>query len=516
MPHPFSVLCKAGRAPWPEVKTETAGKEQAGSDASFFWARFRRQGAIRFAGVSAVILIPLYWHQRIEAGDLGSHLYNAWLAQLIRQGKAPGLWIARQWNNVLFDLLLSWLGSAFGLWAAERIAVSLTVLTFFWGAFALIGAVTRRPPWKLCPLLAVFTYGWTFEMGFMNYYISLGLCFFALALFWRGWNGARLIALALVPLIWMAHPLGVICFGGLAFYAGLAKFVRARYHKFLLLAAGVCLLDFRMFLARHYAVKWNAWARYFFFNGADQLALYSARYYLLYALFAALLVVAVAVDASGRRREGGFWDACGIPLQLYLVAGTASLLLPSIVALPQYNEPLSYLTARLSSVSGILACWMLGAVKPRKWHTIGYAVIASVFFIFLYVDTGTLNKMEEQVERSVAALPAGHRVVGDIDSGASRVVTEHIVDRACIGRCFSYENYEPGTGQFRVRATPGNSIVDASEVGDIDDQTAEEVAKSLDRPVYEISQCDGSTVNICVHELTEDEVGELVRGKFEN
>ena len=164
-------------------------------------------------------------------------------------------------------------------------------------------------------------------------------------------------------------------------------------------------------------MKWNPWARYFFFNGADQLALYSARYYLLYALFAALFLVALAMDARSRWREGGFWDAWGIPLQLYLAVGMASVLLPSIVALPQYEEPLSYLIARLSSVSGILACWMLGAMKPRKWHAAGYALIAVVFFAFLYIDTGTLNKMEEQVERAVAALPAGHRVVEDIDCG---------------------------------------------------------------------------------------------------
>ena len=100
-----------------------------------FWARFTRQEAARFAAVSAALLIPVYWHRRIEAGDLASHLYNAWLAQLIRQGQAPGLWIARQWNNVLFDWLLSGLGSVFGLRVAERIAVSFAVLIFFWGAF---------------------------------------------------------------------------------------------------------------------------------------------------------------------------------------------------------------------------------------------------------------------------------------------------------------------------------------------------------------------------------------------
>src|SRR5579863_9555238 len=119
--------------------TETAGAALTGAKNSSIFAVPTRRDTIRFAAVSAALLIPVYWHRRIEAGDLASHLYNAWLAQLIRQGQAPGLWIARQWNNVLFDLLLSWLGSAFGLRLAERIAVSLAVLTFFWGAFALIG-----------------------------------------------------------------------------------------------------------------------------------------------------------------------------------------------------------------------------------------------------------------------------------------------------------------------------------------------------------------------------------------
>ena len=86
-------------------------------------------------------------------------------------------------------------------------------------------------------------------------------------------------------------------------------------------------------------MKWNPWARYFFFNGADQLALYSARYYLLYALFAALLACGAGswTRAAGGARAG-FWDACGIPLQLYLAAGMASVLLPSIIALPQYQR----------------------------------------------------------------------------------------------------------------------------------------------------------------------------------
>lgn len=491
---------------------ETSSTSPIGSERSFLvW--FARHSWRRFAFVSAVLLIPVFWHRRIEAGDLPSHLYNTWLAQLIRQGQAPGLWIARQWNNVLFDFLLSGFASVFGLRVAERIAVSIAVLTFFWGAFTLISVMTRRAVWNLVPLLAVVAYGWTFEVGFMNYYIALGLCFFALAAFWRGGNGLRLLSLCLIPLIWLAHPLGVVYLAGLTTYIGLAKALQHRYHGYILLAGGICLFGVRMLLAKRYQVTWTKWGRYFVYNGADQLTLYGRLYYLLYALFGALLLVALATDLLNRRRDGSFWDAWWVPLQLYLVAGMASALLPSLIWLPQYPEPLSYLTARFSSVLIILQCWMLGAIKPRKWHAAGYALIAIGFFSFLYIDTGTLNEMEEQVERSVAALPAGHRMVVEIGD-KSRVLIEHIVDRACIGRCFSYGNYEPATAQFRVRAVPGNSIVMSQPPRLSGGPSTEELVKALDPPVFEILVCEGSTTNICVRELSANEMKDLVEGNM--
>src|SRR5215472_17889626 len=68
--------------------------------------RFARENWLRLVAVSGLLLLPCFWHQRIEAGDLGSHVYNAWLAQLISKGEAPGLYIAPQWNNILFDFVL--------------------------------------------------------------------------------------------------------------------------------------------------------------------------------------------------------------------------------------------------------------------------------------------------------------------------------------------------------------------------------------------------------------------------
>src|SRR5258706_14900729 len=157
---------------------------------------FLRQSKLRILFLSVVLVIPCVWHRRIEAGDLASHVYNAWLAQLIGKGQAPGLYIARHWNNVLLDVVLLRAAILVGMAAAEKIVVSAGVLIFFWGVFAFVAAVTERPPWFLTPCIAMLAYGYPFCMGFMNYYLSLGLACFGLAILWRGrgrwliWGGA--------------------------------------------------------------------------------------------------------------------------------------------------------------------------------------------------------------------------------------------------------------------------------------------------------------------------------------
>src|SRR6266403_4002806 len=91
-------------------------------------AGFLRQFWLRVLLLFAVLAVPCFWHRRIEAGDLASHVYNAWLAQLIGKGQAPGLYLASRWNNVLFDVSLLYVGNLFGFGAAEKIVVSACVL----------------------------------------------------------------------------------------------------------------------------------------------------------------------------------------------------------------------------------------------------------------------------------------------------------------------------------------------------------------------------------------------------
>jgi hypothetical protein len=463
---------------------------------------------LKFLAVSCLVLVPCFWHRRIMADDLGSHVYNAWLAQVIRRGQAPGLWIAHQSTNVLFDFLLSGFGAILGLAAAERICVSLAVLTFFWGSFALISAATRRAPWFLLPFIGVFTYGYTFHMGFFNYYLALGVSLFSLAIFWRGKGRERLVAVAILPLIWLAHPLGLIGLIGAAIYVGVAETTPPRYQLLLLVPAAGGMVAAHYYLWRHFAVE-AAPRSSFWFSGADQLALFGPRYDTLIVAFWILVVVSLAIDLGRRARERSLWSDYGIPLQLYILVELAVPLLPRGINVLPHVAPVALLTDRLTSVSAVLLCCLLGAMRPSKWHLAGSAAVAMVFFTFVYLDTGTLNRMEEQAEQLVRTLPADQRVMATIlPPPDSHIMIQHMIDRACVGYCFSYGNYEPGSGVFRVRATPGNAYVLSDYDLDVDMENGEYTVQPEDLPVYQVYQCSESGTDLCIRPLEAGEAND--------
>lgn len=472
-------------------------------------ARFLRGSWLGVLVASAAVLVPCFWHKRIEAGDLGSHTYNAWLAQLIERGLAPGLWIANQWNNILFDASLSRLGNLVGLRLAERICVSAAVLIFFWGAFAMIAAMARRAPWPLTPCIAMLAYGWTFQQGFLNYYISLGLAFFGVALLLRGSGLERAVVLLILPLAWMAHPLGVAVLLGLGSYVMIAEMLPQRRHLVLLAGAAFLFLAATTYISSRFSVLWSSEGSLqtlLAYNGADQLVLYGRQYRLPSDLLIIFSLIWVALDARMRRALKESWHIYFLPLQLYGLALLAAVLLPSFVTLPGYAAPLGLLTARLTSVTAVLACCLLGVTRPQKWHFPCLAAIAAIFFLFLYSDTGKLNNMEEQAERYEHLLPPGQRIIATIwPFAGSRLLIDHVIDRACVAQCFSYANYEPASGQFRLRAKPGNRYVLSDFASADQAESGNYIVQTQDLPLFEIYQCNLNMTALCMRELAAGE-----------
>lgn len=467
----------------------------------------------KFIVLSAVILIPCFWHRHMEAGDLASHTYNAWLVQLIHRGEAPGLWLTHQWTNVLFDSLLSGCIRVFGFASGEKLAVSISVLVFIWGTSALVCAASRRLSWHLFPLLAMIAYGWTLEMGFFNYYISLGLACFGLAIFWRGLGWERWLPLLLLPLILAAHPLGAVWLAGAAIYIELAERLPRLAHAGIFLAAAAGIVFFHFYLPAHFDVSTQEKYPLYFFNGADQFVLFGRRYHLIEAAVIAFFLVCLVAAVLHHKCSPTNWTRFLIPIELYFLVELGVFLLPDGIRVRNNPAALALFTERITTISAVLICCALAALPPRKWQWAAWIIIAGVSFVFLYQDTGEINRMEAQVEKLVRTLPPDQRVMATIlRPRGSRVLIQHILDHACIGHCFSYGNYEPASALFRVRARPGNPYVltDFDLVASMEEGSY--LVQPQDLPVYQVYQCSerGTDLRIMPLEAGEENDNEGV------
>ena len=486
-------------------------EKDRGAPAFHAAAEFLRCLWLRALAISAGLLIPCFWHRRIEAGDLASHVYNAWLAQLIERGQAPGLYLARQWSNVLFDCLLLKIGNLVGLGVAQKIVVPLCVLIFFWGAFALIAAVSRRFPWFLLPCLAMLAYGWTFNVGFINYYLSLGLGFFATAIVWSGRGRELIVAAVLAGLVLIAHPQGFVWLVGCIGYVVLWRLLPGWWKLAVPSAAVLVVGVARLYLMRHYE-SFGVGDTFGpgIYNGSDQLALYGMRYYIFSGVALLFGVGCFVADRLRSDRAQDSWSTMRLPLELHWFVVFAIYVLPDVLRVPLYSGWVGALALRLTTVAAVMGLCVLALMQPHKLHTAGFAIIAIVFFTFLYQDTATLNRMEAQIERSIdSSVPAGGRVTATIwassDSRLPYIV--HMVDRACVGKCFSFQNYEPPSRQFRVRVAEDGSPLNTDD-SDASHQmeVGEYIVQPGDLPMVQIYQCDKNDLTrLCVRQLAAGE-----------
>ncbi len=454
--------------------------------------------------VSAAILIPCYWHRHIQAGDVASHVYNAWLANLAGEGKAPGIYLVWQWKNVLFDLMLANLAKMFGYGMAEKLAVSVCVLVFFWGAFALVTVESRRRPWFLLPGLAMLAYGYVFYMGFMNYFLSLGLACFGLAALWNGSRRGILAAVLLLPLTLLAHPLGFLWLASVGIYRLLWPRMRG-WMEWLPPAAAVAIgLIVRWLVLRHPEFQADWPERPFLqWNGADQLWVFGPATRYVEIAVAVFVLHATLLDLFPWKQEGKRWRERRIFLEFYLVAMCLTSLLPENLRPRPEDGWIGMLVSRLTLISAIFALGWLGTLRPRAWHLAALGACAAAFFTLTYQGTAIAERMEENAERITRELPYGTRLLATIlEPGDFRIGTLHVVDRACVGHCFVFSNYEPSTSQFRVRVREGSPVAVASADDSEDMQFGTYEVQEEDLPLKEIYQCDPADwTKLCVRDL---------------
>lgn len=462
--------------------------------------RFVRGNAFAVAALSALLLVPCFWHRRIQAGDLGSHIYNAWLAQLVKRHEVTGLVVVRQWSNVLFDLLVLRVADLWGFVAAERITVSLVVLIFFWGSFSFIASVSARPPWMVTPFLFVVAYGYAFHMGFMNYYLSVGLAFLALASASRNGTANWTAAVLLAALALVAHPIGFAIFTGVAIYLAIRRMLPEPALLALLAAMAALFYALRLYFGAHpeLAASWRceSWLQLF---GQDQMKVYGRHYEILSWLalgWGLLCAAAAAYDWLFRAKKPA--AALRLAVELYAITVIGTACLPENFRTTLYAGWVGLLVSRLTLVTAVFGLLGLASLPLPRWSWRGALLLAAVFFGLLYRDTGKLDRMEANARALAKSMPFGTRIVAVANAPEDWRVgfIYHSIDRACIGHCFSYANYEASSLQFRVRALPGNSVVTTSVDQSDDMSSGDYLVRKNDLPLLSIYQCDDADFTV--------------------
>ncbi|MCL6544998.1 MAG: hypothetical protein K6T61_07205, partial [Bryobacteraceae bacterium] len=469
------------------------------------WPRWK--AVLVRAAVSAALAVPCFWQPSIPSQDLSSHIYNVWLAQQIREHKPPNLELRVQPTNILFDLLLEQSIARFGFDFGPNLLMAVMVLTFFWAGFAFVRAAGRTHPLVFGPMLAMAAYGWVFYMGLANFYLATGLSFLFLTLVrkrkgWPGWVALLVLALAAA-----AHLMPALWAFGVELYRRLYGQVQPARRRLLFAAAVALLPAMHLALRKVLVVQWEA-RQLLLVTGVDQFAVFGYKY--LAIIVGVFYLWGYAVYQKLRLREDQGW--LGTPLcHWFGITAAAAATLPDAVQLPSQPAPLAFLAQRMSLWLLVLLCGMLPA--PIRLRPFGAAAmaLAALYFSFLYADARALNRLERRMTGLLSGIPAGSRVINSIQDSTSRIdPLLHMVDRTCLGRCFSYANYEPASGHFRVLALGPNPLVlwnrrdiERLELGFYRVQ-------ERDLPLHQFRACS-STGEICLHALNAGEVVERVK-----
>jgi hypothetical protein len=331
---------------------------------------FLRDNFFPVVVISALLVVPCFWHPAFSRRPR-----QPCLERLARSADraSPNFrpTVACQWSNILFDLLILHVGNLVGFVVAEKIVASFAVLAFFWGCFSFLAAASGIPPWMLTPFLFVLSYGYALHMGFMNYYLSIGFAFFAMATAWGGGAGNWLCAVALSATSLLAHPMGFVLFVAIAFYVSLWRLL-PRWRRLVLPAmVTISAVSMRLYFAGHDALA-ATWRSEVFLQllGQDQLNLFGHRYVLLSGIAVAwgtVCVLAAIYDWIFRVKEPS--AVLGLAIELYLLA-FVTFCLPAFV-LGYTQDGSALLVSRLTVVNAVFVCWFCftsfaALVHPRQ------------------------------------------------------------------------------------------------------------------------------------------------------
>jgi hypothetical protein len=314
-----------------------------------------------------------------------------------------------------------------------------------------------------------------------------------LAVTWKGTGRGIAQALPLLLLAYLAHALPVAWAVGLLVYQWVATLVGPRLRAYVTASWLLGMVVLQILAGRIALSRWSP-QQIKMSTGADQVWVFDGKYYIV---LVGLLVLWGVLFLDLLKSAGPRRVVSSVPFQLCLISAAAVVILPGTILLPGFNHTLVYIAERMSLGVGICVCALLGTAQPRLVERYAMVAIAAIFFGFLYRDERVLNLLEDRMDGVIASLPAGQRVVSGFDDPELHVfAVTHMIDRACLGHCFSYANYEPSTAQFRVRTVAENPYVIANYKDSWRLQNGSYVVKEQDLPLLQLILDEGGRMAV--------------------
>jgi hypothetical protein len=254
------------------------------------------------------------------------------------------------------------------------------------------------------PSIAMLAYGWVFHMGFFNFYLSLGLCFWALSIAWELKLRRMAIAAPLLVLAYAAYALPVAWTAGLLLYLWLARRISPPRRAYMTAAWLLAMLALNAVVGRTAFSQWSL--QQVKMTGADHVWVFDDKYYVV---LAGLVLVWGLMFIRLLRKSGMESVVSSIPFQFCVISAAAVFILPATILIPGFQHTLVYIAERMSLGVGVCVCALLGAAAPRAFERCALLVVAIVFFGFLYRDERALNSFEDRMSDPVAQLTPWQR-----------------------------------------------------------------------------------------------------------
>jgi hypothetical protein len=261
----------------------------------------------------------------------------------------------------------------------------------------------------------------------------MGLCLWALAAVWDWQPRRAALAVPLLALAYLAHALPVVWTAGLVLYQWLARRLspRARVHVTAVWLLGMVLLQ--IVVGHTMFPRWSP-QQIKMAVGADQFWVFDGKYYVV---LVALLILWGMLFLNLVKQSGTRCVVSSLPFQFCVISAAAVSVLPTTILLPGFHHTLVYIAERMSLGVGICVCALLAAARPRAFQRYAMALVAVVFFGFLYRDEKVLNALDDRMNSVISRNSGGQSLVSRaVDPYLHVFAGNHTLDLARAARYF--------------------------------------------------------------------------------